>query len=71
MEITNYKNYYEMRSKLLKYLEWDLRKWNGIKAKILIAKALFSRGTTIIPTELDREDYGCDVGYIVSINIKK
>ena len=30
-------------------------------------KELISRNTKIIATELEREDYGCDVGFIVSI----
>lgn len=62
----DYKKYYDMRSKLFKKLEGT----GNLKSKILIIRALFNKNTKIIPTELEREDYGADVGYIVSIRNK-
>lgn len=64
--VINYTNYYAMRERVFEKLE----ALGEIRAKLKIIRALFRKDTQIIPTTLEREDYGCDVGYIVSINMK-
>lgn len=59
----DYKKYYKVRAALFK----KMQSWGKFKVKLKIIKALFSKNTKIIATELEREDYGCDVGFIVSI----
>lgn len=62
----DYSKYYVMREKLYE----KIKGLGSIGMKLSIIKALLSADTKIIPTELEREDYGCDVGYIVAINLK-
>lgn len=62
----DYTKYYKMRDKLFNKISG----LGTIGMKLSIIKALLSADTKIIPTELEREDYGCDVGFIVSINVK-
>ncbi len=62
----NYTNYYAMRERVFQELE----ALGEIRTKLKIIRALFRKDTQIILTTLEREDYGCDVGYIVSINVK-
>lgn len=69
-KVIDYGKYYKVRGKLLESLQSSLYKCRGIKARALIIKALLSKNTIIIPTELERDDYGADVGYIVSIDYK-
>ena len=60
------RKYHDAHNKMYSYLD----ELNRIKAILIIIKALFSRSTKIIATELDINDHDAHVGYIVSIDLE-